>query len=108
VLLLSSQCTTQSFVKNQIFAMTSHRDAEVSATTDERAPLLADEAARGEETSPDVPVEPQKNASKTWQYVWRGFGVLFAILVIAVFVKGWIDSDDDGVSFGFLDVCYAI
>ena len=81
--------------------MTSPRDAEISATTDERAPLLAGEAARGEETYPDIRVEPQKEASTTWHYVWRGISALLAILVIAVFVKGWIDSDDVDVSFRY-------
>jgi hypothetical protein len=78
--------------------MTSHRDAEISATPDERAPLLAGETAHGEEGSSDVSSEPQKDASKTWQYVWRGFWVVLAILVIAVFVKGWISADDVDVS----------
>ena len=43
--------------------------------------------------------EPQKEISKTWFYVWRGIWVVFAILIIAVFVKAWISVDDVNVRF---------
>jgi hypothetical protein len=83
--------------------MASHRQVEAPITPDERAPLLAHQEARtdaqpasGEE---DVAVlEPEKAAARTWHYVWRGFWILFALFVIAVFVKGWIEADDVNVS----------
>lgn len=76
------------------------RDAERGATPDERAPLLAGatvpEYTRVPRDSSEVPSEPepQKEVSRTWHYVWRGFLAVFAILVMAVFIKGWIDADD--------------
>jgi hypothetical protein len=82
--------------------MTSQREPVVNAAPDERAPLLAqdderfDAGAQPEDGDPTS--EPQKPTSKTWQYAWRGFCIVFAILIIAVFVKGWIDADDVNVS----------
>ncbi|KAF2821922.1 mitochondrial carrier [Ophiobolus disseminans] len=76
--------------------MTSHREEERELAPNERAPLLGREDVR-----PDVPddeseasTEPQKASSRRWEYFWKGCLVFFAILLIAVFVKGWIDSDD--------------
>jgi hypothetical protein len=82
--------------------MTSHREPEINAAPDERAPLLAQDAARydagAEREDGDLTSEPQKPDSKTWYYAWRGFCVVLGILIIAVFVKGWIDADDVNVS----------
>ncbi|KAF2024343.1 hypothetical protein EK21DRAFT_104709 [Setomelanomma holmii] len=36
----------------------------------------------------------EKATSRTWYYVWRGVWAMFAILIVAVFVEGWIDLDD--------------
>lgn len=84
--------------------MASHREAEATPVPDERAPLLAHPRARPETyASPETDepdLEPEKTTSKTWWYVWRGFWVVSAILIIAVFVKGWIDADDVNVSPG--------
>jgi hypothetical protein len=79
--------------------MTSHRDAEAGVIPDERAPLLAGHAVRDEDATSDVSSEPQKDDSKKWQYAWRGFWVVLAILIVAVFIKGWISADDVDVSF---------
>jgi hypothetical protein len=82
--------------------MTSHRDLENNSMPDERAPLLAPERAEGATTvSPDdddAAPKPQSEASKRRAYGWRGFWIVVAILIIAVFVKGWIESDDVEVS----------
>jgi hypothetical protein len=82
--------------------MTSYREPEITAAPDERAPLLAQDAARydtdAQPEDGDLTSEPQKPASKTWRYAWRGFCIAFAILIIVVFVKGWIDADDVNVS----------
>jgi hypothetical protein len=79
--------------------MPSRRDLEDGSTLpDERAPLLRPEAARHDtDASPESDVsseEPSKATSRTWYYVWRGVLIVFAILVIAVFIKGWIEADD--------------
>jgi hypothetical protein len=81
--------------------MPSQRDLEGGGTLDERAPLLSHDAARQHTPTPsesgDI-IDPDKATSKTWYYVWRGLLAVFAILVVAVFVKGWIEADD-------VDVC---
>ncbi|KNG49744.1 carrier protein [Stemphylium lycopersici] len=73
-------------------------DMERGRATDERAPLLGNESARERTRTPssrsEATEEPQKEVSKTWHYVWRGTLALLVILLIAVFVKGWIDADD--------------
>ncbi|KAG8792099.1 hypothetical protein FRC12_007210 [Ceratobasidium sp. 428] len=57
-------------------------------STDERAPLLPPPSGDGE--APDVEQKP-----RTWGwYAWRVFWALFGILVLALFIKGWIDADD--------------
>lgn len=82
--------------------MSSHHRDESDTEADERAPLLANDNVRYDVTTPqeedDATLEPDKTSSKTWHYVWRSFWCLFALLVIAVFVKGWIDADDVNVS----------
>jgi hypothetical protein len=82
--------------------MTSIRSTRSNPTADERAPLLAHDDVRRHSSTPseerEVSVEPEKATSRTWYYVWRGVCAIFAILVVAVFVKGWIDADDVNVS----------
>lgn len=82
--------------------MVSHRQTEGGLTPDERAPLLAHEAVQDDTGVPrredESILEPEKAASRKWQYAWRGFWTVLAILVTAVFVKGWIDADDVNVS----------
>ena len=72
------------------------------AIPDERAPLLQHADVRQRTPTPsecdDTIDEPQKATSRTWFYVWRGLLALFVILVVVVFIKGWIDADD-------VDVC---
>jgi len=82
--------------------MPSQRDLEGGSVPDERAHLLSHDAARQHTPTPsesdEIIDQPEKAASKTWYYVWRGILAVFAILVIAVFIKGWIEADD-------VDVC---
>ncbi|KAF2845049.1 mitochondrial carrier [Plenodomus tracheiphilus IPT5] len=78
--------------------MTSHRNVERGSTPDEQAPLLASEAVRRNSSARSTNGESQsdehQNVSRVWHYAWRGFCAVIAILLIAVFVKGWIDADD--------------
>lgn len=82
--------------------MASHHDVETGSTPDERAPLLAPQRSDGDAIVPpqddDAAPEPQSEASKRREYGWRGFWIVVVLLVIAVFVKGWIESDDVEVS----------
>jgi hypothetical protein len=69
---------------------------------DERAPLLAHDDVQYVTDLPssegDPTLDSPKAALKKWQYAWRAVFVVVAILVVAVFVKGWIDADDVDVS----------
>jgi hypothetical protein len=84
--------------------MPSQRDLEGGSTPDERAPLLGPEAVRRDVEAierDDASEEPSKAASKKWYYVWRGVLILLAILVVAVFIKGWTEADDVDVSIPY-------
>ncbi|KAG9198078.1 hypothetical protein G6514_000580 [Epicoccum nigrum] len=77
--------------------MASHQDIETGPAADERAPLLSQQ--RSEEanasSSPDEALpKPQSEDSKRRQYGWRGFWIVVGILIVAAFVKGWIEADD--------------
>lgn len=78
-------------------------DVEANTKPDERAPLLANESSRRDVETQSVndEAEPDKPAAvaRNWQwYAWRGFWAVLAILVVAVFIKGWVDSEDVDVS----------
>ncbi|KAG9122178.1 hypothetical protein FRC07_001557 [Ceratobasidium sp. 392] len=54
------------------------------ASAGEQTPLLA---PSGDDTVEQKP--------RTWGwYAWRGFWAIFGILVLTLFIKGWIDADD--------------
>lgn len=81
--------------------MAERRDLENASTPDERAPLLAPQRSDGGVATPpeeEPAVRPQSETSKRREYGWRGFWIVTVILVIALFVKGWIESDDVDVS----------
>lgn len=82
--------------------MPARRDVENGTTPDEREPLLAraspqDPANRPSEAD-DATLSDQEESTKRRAYGWRGFWIVVAILIIAVFVKGWIEADDVDVS----------
>lgn len=83
--------------------MASHRDVESGPAVNERAPLLGQQrpeepnTASSEESDEEIP-KPQSEASRRREYGWRGFWIVVAILIVAVFVKGWIEADDVDVS----------
>ena len=89
--------------------MTSHQDEERDLAPDERAPLLGQDNARRDTGTPpedsEALIEPQKAASRTWEFAWKGFLTVLAILVIAIFVKGWIEADDVNVSVRLFHEC---
>lgn len=82
--------------------MTYSHEPDTGSVPNERAPLLGNDNARHDAAAiseEDEPLlEPEKARSKIWYYAWRGFWLTLAILVVAVFVKGWIDADDVNVS----------
>jgi uncharacterized membrane protein YraQ (UPF0718 family) len=64
-------------------------DAENQANINEQTSLLNDQEV---DQQPDPKAHDQKKAS--W-YIWRIFWVIVAALVLAVFIKGWIDAGGD-------------
>jgi len=58
---------------------------------DEETPLLNEELT-GEEQEPD-PKKPEPTPLSWW--LWRVVWFLVAALVLAVFIKGWIDAGSD-------------
>ena len=61
------------------------------SVVDEETPLLNDELT-GEEGEAD-PKEPEPTPA-SW-YLWRIFWFVAAALVLALFIKGWIDAGSD-------------
>lgn len=81
--------------------MASRHDVENAGIPDERAPLLAYDATRHDTNTlsdNDLAFVESKPRSRIWQYVLRITLVLLGILIIAIFVKGWVDADDVDVS----------
>lgn len=71
---------------------------EAIERSDERAPLLAQPRLRqnlqtlprGDELSPETDQTPWT----FWRLAWNGFWAVLIIVLITLFVKGWIDADD--------------
>ncbi|KAH6608596.1 hypothetical protein Trco_001942 [Trichoderma cornu-damae] len=72
-------------------------DVETQTSHDENTPLL------GGEQSGHFPQENGKKSAR-W-YLWRIFWAIVAALVLAVFIRGWIDADGD-VSVGAAKSCF--
>jgi hypothetical protein len=70
--------------------MSRENDVETQAVPTESTPLLVGEQSG--QPQPDEQVNEKKSAR--W-YLWRIFWVIAAALVLAVFIKGWIDADGD-------------
>lgn len=70
--------------------MTLENDVETQAGLTESTPLLVGEQSR--QSHPDQ--QENKKRSARW-YLWRAFWLIAAALVLAVFIKGWIDADGD-------------
>lgn len=65
------------------------RDAENQIDNNEQTPLLNDHQS---DQQPDEDSHERKQAS--W-YAWRIFWGIVAILILVVFIKGWIDAGAD-------------
>lgn len=67
----------------------------------EETPLLASQAEEGRNEHEEAALlEPPQNESKrtkSWWF-WRGLWAVLAALLLAVFIKGWIDAEDVDVS----------
>ena len=73
--------------------------------TDERAPLLdRDREAQVEAGEAPTPTPPQEKRT-WWTVAWYIVFALLGVLVVAVFVKGIVDSDDVDVSLSSSSSC---
>ncbi|KAL3421165.1 hypothetical protein PVAG01_07609 [Phlyctema vagabunda] len=72
--------------------MASNTDPESQVHNNEQAPLLGDHRSDHQPDEVDQE-EPQKKPT-SW-YVWRAFWAVLAVLVLAVFIKGWVDAGGD-------------
>uniref|UniRef100_A0A4E9EG36 Mitochondrial carrier protein n=1 Tax=Gibberella zeae TaxID=5518 RepID=A0A4E9EG36_GIBZA len=77
--------------------MSSRSDPEAPARNDEQTPLLRDQHIETEQVgnneSEIVPAPTPEKRTTSW-YAWRIFWTILVIVVLAVFIKGWIDSDE--------------
>lgn len=80
--------------------MAAQVDPESLQRSTEQTPLLADQPSDSARDEADNEAEPEptpERRPKSW-YAWRIFWALLAIVILAVFIKGWIDSDSKEVN----------
>ncbi|KAL2694910.1 hypothetical protein Neosp_001499 [[Neocosmospora] mangrovei] len=72
-------------------------DPESSRGTTEHSPLLGDRPPQVEGEGSESGAEPEPTPEEKTprrRYAWRIFWILLLLIVIGVFVKGWIDADE--------------
>lgn len=69
-----------------------HPPAATARPPDEETPLLVNSVEDGDEIQEGVKDSEPRPAS--W-YIWRALWTLLAALVLAIFIKGWIDAGSD-------------
>lgn len=65
-------------------------DAESQTNVHEQTPLLDDDQQSSQQTVDDAPELKQAR-----YHVWRIFWAIIAVLILAAFIKGWIDAGGD-------------
>lgn len=78
--------------------MAERTNTESSREADERSALLGDQHSQHEdgEQTPLLDTSAEEGRSKSW-YAWRIFWAILLAVIIGVFIKGWIDSDETDV-----------
>lgn len=78
-----------------------HSPARLLPPSTEHTPLLASQHEEGrdehEEASLLEPPQNESKRTKVWWF-WRVLWAVLAALLLAVFIKGWIDAEDVDVS----------
>ncbi|KAE8444806.1 hypothetical protein EG329_014266 [Mollisiaceae sp. DMI_Dod_QoI] len=70
-------------------------DAEIQTEAiNEETPLLVNINESGEEQVNEEEEEPKQVTTASW-YIWRMFWFIVTALVLALFIKGWIDAGSD-------------
>ncbi len=65
---------------------------------DEETPLLVATDSQSEHAHADADADKKDDEPEPKQlgwWLWRGFWTLVALLIVGVFVKGWIDAGSD-------------
>lgn len=79
----------------------SPRHSPTRPRSTEETPLLASQAEEGRDEHEEAALlEPPQNESKrtkSWWF-WRVLWAILVALILAVFIKGWVDADDVDVS----------
>jgi hypothetical protein len=79
-------------------AMVSRRNSETGRIPDERSPLLAVEPVpegSASTSDDDLPLlKSQDQPDRKYRYFWWAFLFVFTTIIVAIFIKGWIDADD--------------
>jgi hypothetical protein len=71
--------------------MAHNDDPENQRSLSEETPLIGEHQP---ENSGDSTDEPKSELQASW-YIWRVLWALLAALILAVFIKGWIDAGSD-------------
>jgi uncharacterized membrane protein YraQ (UPF0718 family) len=78
--------------------MAQNQDAEgqapISNSSNEQTPLLADPQPDQNVEQQDEEVAEKKVRKASW-YIWRLFWFVIAALILAAFIKGWVDAGGD-------------
>jgi hypothetical protein len=67
-------------------------DVETQADMDEQTLLINHNQS---DRQPDQSGDEQKSKKQASWYIWRAFWAIVATLVLAVFIKGWVDAGGD-------------
>lgn len=87
-------------------AQNTDTERQTPTPSNEQTPLLGDhQPAQRPEEQPEEPEqsEEEPKPKPTSWYLWRGFWFVLGALVLALFIKGWVDSGDVDVSFWNLE-----
>lgn len=76
-------------------------DTENQRLINEQTPLLPEQqqTEQASDIDPEDDEELKRTSHTSW-YLWRIFWFVVAALVLAVFIKGWVDAGGD------VDVCF--
>lgn len=75
--------------------MSVNKDTETRENVNEETPLLIERQPDPEpESEQEVDEEPKQTSNASW-YLWRIFWFIIAALLLALFIKGWIDAGGD-------------
>jgi hypothetical protein len=84
--------------------MVATNDPEAVSIPHEQEPLLQHDDSSDRSTTPSADESLPPPLSK-WRYIWWAVSMVLGTSIVALFIKGWIDSDDSDVSL--VTTCHA-